>query len=157
MTYKPIFTYINIRIFDDHFAIFAIEIILCVIQKQERHSSTIVNEYVGRYRINKILNVVKQSELQIWSLQNLGFPWNSSSYLQAYFGLWKQRVLTMLSRLVMLKKSQHAVRSWNSLQIWSSLWWISKRTFYSSKIFCCSFLFGKDSSDETLFPNTSLI
>ncbi len=66
---------------------------------------------------------VNQNELQIWSLQNLTFLWNSSSYLQvSYFGLCKYRVLTMLSRLAMLKKGQHAVTSWNLLQIWSSLW-----------------------------------
>jgi len=65
-----------------------------------------------------LLSWVSQSELQIWSLKYLSFQWNSSSYLQAsYFGLCKQKVLTILSRLVMLKKSQHAVTSWNSLQI----------------------------------------
>jgi hypothetical protein len=54
--------------------------------------------------------------------KNSSFQWNSSYYLQAsYFGLCKSRVLAMLSWLLMLKKNQHAVRSWHSLQT-RNLW-----------------------------------
>jgi hypothetical protein len=80
-----------------------------------------MNKIHGKRKKNNLKVIqkqVNQSELQIWSLKNLSFPWNSTSYLQAfYFESCKQRALTMLSRLVMLKKSQRALKSWNSLQI----------------------------------------
>jgi hypothetical protein len=56
--------------------------------------------------------LVKLRELEIWSLQISSFQRNSSSLLQAsYFGLYKCRVSTILSQLVMLKKNKRAVTS----------------------------------------------
>ncbi len=40
----------------------------------------------------------------------------------------------MLSRLAMLKKNQHTVKSWNSLQIWSSLWLALNMKWYGKQI-----------------------
>jgi hypothetical protein len=56
-------------------------------------------------------NLVKKDEFQIRSLQISSFPRNSSSQLQPpYFRLCKQRLLTMLSQLVMLKKDKLFLR-----------------------------------------------
>ncbi len=74
---------------------------------------------------------VNWSELQIWSLQNLSFQWNSSSYLEAsYFRLCKYRMVTICwvdwwcSRKVstQLRAAICSELEICKLHIWSSLW-----------------------------------
>ncbi len=70
-----------------------------------------------KFTLKNIIETIKKGELQISSLQISSlqissFSRNSGSQLQPpYFRLCKERLWTMLSQLVMLKKNKRAVTS----------------------------------------------